>query len=378
MIVRRPWRSRHTLLDATTTGTRAVLDDPADVAIYGAGVIAGAHAAAVAITGHTLRGVASRTRAHAQSRAAHWHTEALDVDHLGAAADIVVVATPAHTHAPIVEELSGAGTALLVETPLAATLADADRIVAAGSRPGACVAYAEQLLSAPVTTEMLRQVGSLGALTHVEARVRRPMPTWGGYATRDWGGGALLHLGVHPLALVMLLARAAGHGHVVGVRARLRRAAAGVVDVEARLTLRFAGGAQATVEVTWDDAEPRDELQVAGAVGVLRAELLGSPTLERDGAEVVLPRADATLVRRGLAPIVEFGHAAQLNSLVDAARRDGVPPVDASFGRDVLEVVCAAYAAAGGAGNDEVPLPWRGPRDLTPLELWQGSRSPNF
>ena len=37
----------------------------------------------------------------------------------------------------------------------------------------------------------------------------------------------------------------------------------------------------------------------------------------------------------------------------------------------VLDVGCAAYASAG-AGGTEVPLPFSGRRDRTPLELWRG------
>ena len=49
----------------------------------------------------------------------------------------------------------------------------------------------------------------------------------------------------------------------------------------------------------------------------------------------------------------------------------GIALCGAAFGRVVLDVVCAAYASAG-AGGTEVPLPFSGRRDRTPLELWRG------
>ena len=39
--------------------------------------------------------------------------------------------------------------------------------------------------------------------------------------------------------------------------------------------------------------------------------------------------------------------------------------------RDVLEVICAAYASAGDGGT-EVPVPFAGDRTLTPMHLWRG------
>jgi len=38
----------------------------------------------------------------------------------------------------------------------------------------------------------------------------------------------------------------------------------------------------------------------------------------------------------------------------------------------LAEVACAAYRSAGRAGEAE-PLPFRGARDRTPLELWRGA-----
>ena len=44
--------------------------------------------------------------------------------------------------------------------------------------------------------------------------------------------------------------------------------------------------------------------------------------------------------------------------------------MDAAFGREVLDVVCAAYASAG-RGSSLVTVPFAGPRSLSPLELWR-------
>jgi len=74
-------------------------------------------------------------------------------------------------------------------------------------------------------------------------------------------------------------------------------------------------------------------------------------------------------------PVIEqFGYLGQLRALVDDVGAGRRPSMSAAFGRDVLQVVCAAYASAGRSG-EEVALPFTGRRDLTPLELWR-LRSP--
>jgi hypothetical protein len=43
--------------------------------------------------------------------------------------------------------------------------------------------------------------------------------------------------------------------------------------------------------------------------------------------------------------------------------------MDAAFGRSVLDIVCAAYTSAHHGAVE--PVPYRGRRDRTPLELWR-------
>ena len=47
------------------------------------------------------------------------------------------------------------------------------------------------------------------------------------------------------------------------------------------------------------------------------------------------------------------------------------PLMDVEFGRLILDIVCAAYWSAG-HGSAPEPVPFSGPRDKTPLELWHG------
>lgn len=341
------------------------------VALYGAGMISRAHAGAAVFAGAQVVAVASRTPEHAAERATELGARATTYAALrdgSEPADLVVVATPPGCHADDAIALLGTGASVLVEKPLCRTLADADRLVDAATAAPGRLTYAENLAYAPVVQQLLRRVPTLGRLGHLEVRTLQGLPTWGSFTSDQWGGGALFDLGAHPLAVALLCANASGAGAPVEVRAELRGGAGHDSDEHADVTIVFASGLQARVVSSWQAGPlPVWDVQLASESGVLRAELLPEPALEHNGEAITLP-----VVRAAVPEIERFGYLDQLRAMLDA-RVSGVEPVmSARFGRLVLEVACAAYRSAGRAGEAE-PLPFRGARDHTPLELWRGA-----
>lgn len=337
-----------------------------DYAFAGAGWVAGVHGLAVgAQRGGRVVSVASRTRARAESFAADVGADAVSYEDLPAGGDIVVVATPPRRHAVDALRSLSAGATVVVEKPLCATLDDADRLVRVVEAGGVLV-YAENLLFAPPVTRALEEIGDLGSLTHLSARAMQPRPTWGSFTERSWGGGVLFDLGVHPLALVVRAARGA---RPVGVRAVFE--ASDDVDVEDRasVSLRFHTGLTALVEVSWRETEPIWDLQAASEGGVVVLEMLPEITLERSGTSLELP---APTVGDDVPPQLEqFGYIDQLREAEVADRSGRVDPIsDVHLGRDLLDIVCAASVSARDGGAD-VALPYDGPRDLAPIELYR-------
>jgi len=325
-----------------------------------------AHAAATRQLGFELSAVASRSIERATTVAERFGSKAVSYADLPGSADIVVVATPPQCHAADALRILEGGAAVLLEKPLCRTLDEADQLVAAAARHGGRLLYAENLAYAPIVQRMVALTRHVGALTHLEVRALQGLPTWGAFTTDEWGGGALFDLGVHPLSIALLVANAAGEGSPIAVSAQLRGAEAHDSDEHADVWLRFRSGLVAHVESSWQAGpEAQWDAQVAGATGVVRAELLPVQLLELNGDEVALPTAI------GQIPMLEqLGYREQLRAFVDdlAARRE--PIMSAAFGRHVLQVVAAAYQSAGRHG-DEVALPFTGPRDLTPLQLWR-------
>ena len=325
-----------------------------------------AHASATRQLGFDLTAVASRSADRSTKLAEAFGSTAVDYADLPGGADIVVVATPPQCHAADAIRLLDAGAAVLLEKPLCRTLEEADQLVAAAARHGGRLLYAENLAYAPIVQRMIALAPRVGALTHLEVRTLQGLPTWGSFTSEEWGGGALFDLGVHPLSIALLVANAAGEGAPVAVSARLRGGEGHDSDEHADVWLRYRSGFVAHVESSWQAGpEPLWDAQVAGASGVVRADLLPVQSLELNGDEVALPTATSQI------PMLDqLGYTAQLRAFADDLATGREPTMSATFGRHVLQVVAAAYWSAGRRG-DEVALPFAGPRDLTPLQLWR-------
>ncbi|MGD9998281.1 MAG: hypothetical protein AB7L17_11375 [Ilumatobacteraceae bacterium] len=332
--------------------------------LLGGGPTVAMHAAAAAFTGTPIVGVATANATEASARAAELGLTPLSVDDaLARHTDdgIAVVSTSLDRRAHDALHLLDLGFGVAIEAPLASTLAGADLVVGAAERRPGRLLYAEHLAYAPVVQQMLSLVESIGRLGHLEVRALQQRSDADPVA-------ALEHLGVHPLALVLLVANAAGEGVPVSVQATLTSDDAGSVDRHALVGLQFRSGLLARVEAGWND-EPGAhwDAQAASETGVVRAELLPVPQLEHNGEPVLLPSP------KGPVPQIEqYGFVAQLLALMDAIERQRDPVLGATFGRVVLEVICAAYRS-GGRDGTPVALPFVGDRGRTPVELWRGA-----
>ena len=333
------------------------------LALCGAGQVAAVHAlAADAIEWLQVTTVASRQHAHAEALAARIGARPSRYDDLPGGADLVLVSTPPATHAlEVVRALQG-GAGVLVEQPLAATLDDADRIVDAAAATGGRVGYLANLVFAPLVDALRFELPAIGPVQHLEVRALQARPEGSQAHDPAWGGGALLRSGSAVIALALLLA--APH-HPTEVHTRTLEADdPGGVDTYAEIDLRFGAAVTARVIASWREAASTWDIQASSAFGVVRAELLPQRSLERNGQPLAVPEPAA-----GVVPALdEFGYLAQLTSLAGSLRAGAPPILDAAFGRQVLEVVCAAGRSA--ATGVEERLPFTGSRHLTPHQFW--------
>jgi predicted dehydrogenase len=164
------------------------------------------------------------------------------------AIDAVVIATPAATHADLACRALAAGKHVLVEKPLALSVADAERVAEAARAAGRALVVGHLMVYHPVVErlrEMLRS-GELGDLYYLYSR-RVNL----GRLRHD--ESALWSFGPHDLSMIDYLL---GEDPVSVAARGQSYLQPGVEDV-VFVTLRFAGGQMAHVHLSWLD--PRKE-----------------------------------------------------------------------------------------------------------------------
>ena len=170
--------------------------------------------------------------------------------------DVVHVATPHHQHAqPAIDSLD-AGASVLVEKPLAHTVEEADRLIAAAGRhpaPKTGVCLQNRYNATARAARALLESGELGAVRGGSATVLWHRDT-AYYRARPWrgrrhesGGGVLINQAIHTLDLMQWLL-----GDVVKINGHIGRYAVPDVDVEdtAHVVLDHTEGAHTVVFAT--------------------------------------------------------------------------------------------------------------------------------
>jgi predicted dehydrogenase len=168
--------------------------------LAGAGEVAWRHAAAAAaVDGLTLTAVFDPDAGRAADLAGHFGARpAATFDALLAAADLVVLAVPHALHCDLALRAAAAGVRVLVEKPLAVTVDECDRMIAAGGlhvgQQGRFFAQVRAARSA------LAELGT--PLLYLERRStdyqRADRPAWFADPARAGGGIAML-VGVHSI-----------------------------------------------------------------------------------------------------------------------------------------------------------------------------------
>lgn len=164
--------------------------------------------------------------------------------------DLVVISTPNRTHVPLAMAALDAGLAVVVDKPVAASSADAERLVAAAAKRGVALSvYQNRRWDGDfLTVRRLLREGALGRVHRFESRFERwrPAPKGGwreSSATED-AGGLLFDIGTHLIDQALVL-----FGPVTRVYAEVRplREGAGVDD-DVFVALTHASG---TVSHLW-------------------------------------------------------------------------------------------------------------------------------
>lgn len=296
-----------------------------------------------AIEGVDVVAFASRSRSSAEAAAELWGSgvvtddwrQALEVEGV----DAVDICAPNAQHAEIALAAMERGLHVLVEKPMATTVAEADAMVAAAAANDVVLMPAQNLRFAPpfvaaaeavATGRVGNVVGFRAAFGHGGPETWAPDATW--FFDRDSaGGGALLDLGIHMIDVL----HAVCGGPMTEVAAMVDTPHDGsAVERVAQLVLRTGGGALGTLHASWS-AKPAPDHQLTIFGTDARLHLDGRTPLTLSGASGGHERVEAAAPTDS--PYAAFARAV-------AGERPAV--IDGSDGRAAVAVACAAYEAA--------------------------------
>ncbi|MFI5913070.1 Gfo/Idh/MocA family protein [Dactylosporangium sp. NPDC051541] len=325
--------------------------DEIGILLVGAGFIADAHSAAVAVTpGARIAGIVDvdpgRAAAFARSQGGIPHASDLASALAWPDVDAAIVCTPNFTHAGIGAAVAAAGKHLLIEKPLTTTVADARALQAAFAGKDLVLAAAHTHRAYDYGRAVKAAIADIGEPFLVRLAIL------GGWIWPDWSawvndpaksGGHALHNGVHLLDLATWWLGA----RPVAVRARGRKQTAtelGIYDY-LEMVVDYANGATAVCEMSRahrPGSFNQRELFVAGSGGAVRQDWDGeAAVLYAEGGPALVPAAGGN------------GFAVQLRAWLDSI--GGAPPL-MPVDDAVLAVAMGVAAERSIATGETVPL----------------------
>lgn len=255
------------------------------------------------------------------------------------AIDAVVIATPARTHADLVETAARAGKAIYCEKPMALTLADADRAIAAARQAGVPLqvgfnrrydagfrsAHDEITAGAIGTPQLLRSLTRDPKLADPA-----PIPPW----------TIFLETLIHDFDALRFLNPGAEPAEVFALADALVRpdfADRGLLDT-ALVTVRFGNGALASAEASFQAVYGYDVRgEVFGSAGMLTVGDARRTSVTRYGADGI--SAECVTYDQDL---FRDAYIAELADFTDCVRTGRTPAVTGEDARAALSIARAA------------------------------------
>jgi predicted dehydrogenase len=251
--------------------------------------------------------------------------------------DAVYVATPVRHHADQAVAAAEGGKHVLCEKPMALSVAEGERMIAAARSHGVRLGVAYYRHHYPVVRRLreLLASGEIGrpVLAEMQAFEAFDVPpdhprAW--FLRRaDAGGGPLFDFGCHRIEVLLDLLGPLEEAR--GFLANVRFAERDVEDT-AVVHLRFRSGAVAVLSVTHAAFEPRDTLDLYGSKGSAHAPVLN------DGGLRIVTAAGA---RDEVHPPHANRHQPLVEDFVSAVLESREPAVTGAVGLEVNRVLAA-------------------------------------
>jgi predicted dehydrogenase len=324
---------------------------PVRIAIVGCGAIAqlGHLPGAMASDAVIVTTLIDRDENRARSMARQFGIPNVATEIAAAAhhAEAAVVALPPHLHRMAAETLLGAGVHVLMEKPLAISLADCDAMLAAAKAADRVLAVAMMRRFAP-SARFLKAAIASGMLGKIKRYVARsgaadawPSVSPFTFDPAQAGGGALISNGCHDLDLLFWL---------LGPYADFAFHSDSTAKMESNCLVEgtLASGARATIEIS-RSRTLANAIRIEGELATIEAPLMG------EAVRVLPAGASPADFPESPAPPLDFAGvmAAQLADFAAAVRGVRPPLADAMAGREMIAFVGQCYDRA-----TPFELPW--------------------
>lgn len=277
---------------------------------------------------------------------------------------LISIATESGSHAEIALYCIDQRINLIIEKPMAMSIADADEIIRRAEANHVKVSACHQNRF-NIAVQKLRkavEAGRFGKLSHGSIHVRwnrnkdyYTQAPWRGTWAQD--GGALMNQCIHGIDLLRWMMGS----EVVSVYGQTKQQFHHYLEAEdvGMAVVNFANGAVATIEGTTNvyPQNLEETLYVFGQWGTVK---LGGKSTNNIDVWDFADETDEDRSNKGLeeaaSNVYGNGHTSLFADVVEAIEKDRQPYVDAKAGRDALEMVLAIYKSAAEGKAVKLPL----------------------
>ena len=277
---------------------------------------------------------------------------------------LIAIATESGLHAQIALDCIDAGVNVIIEKPMAMSMADAEKIIqrSAEKQVKVCACHQNRFNTAVQETRRALEQGRFGRLSHGSVHVRwnrnrdyYTQAPWRGTWAQD--GGCLMNQCIHGIDLLRWMMG----DEVEEVYVITRQQFHDYLECEdvGMAVVKFQNGAIGTIEGT-TNVYPKnleETLYLFGETGTVK---LGGTSTNHinvwDFAEEDERDKENKGLQEATSNVYGNGHTALYADMIDAIRQDRAPYVDAAAGRNALEMVLAVYYSAFTGKPVKLPL----------------------
>lgn len=298
----------------------------------------------------TVVGIAGRTKTNIEKLRKKFKIAAAYTDYKKMLSeqkpDAVDITTPTHTHAVLAIDSLQAGAHVLCEKPLAMTLAEADRMIAAEKQYGRLLmpGFSQRYYKEFIQIKKIIDSGELGNIRVAWFRkgINTPPQQW--YSEKDKSPGVTFELAIHAIDWLRWIISSP----VERVSAEMTHTKpTDGIDDNVWMTLKFKSGTVGVVGASYAFPFLKRDIGIIGDKKAL--------TVERSA--VVTTAFGAHSLGKMLADYIRYSliipywlfynpFESELRDFISCIRSGGMPSITSKDGRESLEIACAAYESA--------------------------------